>query len=71
MSFRAFGRMIVAPAVVAVAVGVMLRRLGITAGILALVVFFAAQLLVDAQSKRQLGHARRRLEQRRKRARRR
>lgn len=62
MNVRAFGRMILAPALVAVTVGLTLRRLGDAAVILAIAAFFAAQLLVAAQSKRQLSRARRRLE---------
>lgn len=66
MSIRAFGRMILAPALVAVAVGLMLRRLGDAAVVLAIAAFFAVQLLVAARSKRQLSHARRRLELRKR-----
>lgn len=67
MSLRAIGRMILAPGIVAVAVGLMLRRLGDGAAvILAIAAFFAAQLLVSVQSKRQLSDARQRLEMRKR-----
>lgn len=61
VSLHTVGRMIVAPAGVAVAVGLLLRSLGPAAFLLALASFFAAQLVVGVQSKRQLEAAKRRL----------
>lgn len=60
MSLRAVGRMILGPATVAAVAGIMLRQLGAAALPLAVATFFAAQLAVRAQSKRQLEAAKRR-----------
>ena len=62
VSLRTFGRMVVAPAGVAVAVGVLLHPLGPAAALAAAAAFLAAQLVVLAQSHWQLEAARRRLE---------
>ncbi|HEX6664823.1 MAG TPA: hypothetical protein VF025_14215 [Gaiellaceae bacterium] len=61
MSLRAVGRMILAPAAVAAAAGILLRPLGPAALPLAFATFFAAQLAVHAQSQRQLDAVKRRL----------
>jgi hypothetical protein len=61
MSLDALGRMIIAPAAVAVAVGILLRRLGSSAVLIGFVVFLVAQLTVLARSHWQLEIARRRL----------
>lgn len=61
MSVRTVGRMVIAPAAVAVAVGFLLRSLGSAAFLLALASFLAAQLAVGIQSRRRLEHAKRRL----------
>jgi len=53
--------MIIGPAGVAVAVGILLRPLGPAAFLLAFVTFLAAQLAVFVQSRRQLEAAKRRL----------
>jgi hypothetical protein len=54
--------MIVAPAGVAVAVGILLRPLGPAAALFAAAAFLAAQLVVVAQSRWELETARRRVE---------
>jgi hypothetical protein len=61
VSLRSVGRMIVAPAGVAVAVGILLRPLGAAAVLLAFASFFAAQLVVGVHSRRQLEGAKRRV----------
>jgi uncharacterized membrane protein YbaN (DUF454 family) len=62
--------MVLLPAGVAVAVGLLLRLLGTAAVVLACAVFFAVQLLVLARSQRRLTAARLRLSEARSRQRR-
>jgi hypothetical protein len=71
VSLQTVGRMVIAPAVVAVAVGLLLRPPGSAAFLLAFASFFAAQLAVGVQSRRQLEDAKRRLATSRARRRRR
>jgi hypothetical protein len=62
VSLRSVGRMIVVPAGVAVAVGILLRPLGAAAAVLlAFASLLAAQLVVGVHSRRQLEGAKRRL----------
>jgi len=61
MSLHAIGRMIIAPAGAAVAVGIRARPLGPAASLLAFATFFVVQLGIFAWSRRRLEHAKRRL----------
>ena len=61
MSPRTVGRMLVAPAGVAIAVAVMLQSLGAAAFLLACAAFVGMQLIVVAQSELRLAAAKRRL----------
>jgi Cu+-exporting ATPase len=61
MGLDALGRMIIAPAAVAVAVGILLRRLGSAAVLIGFAILLVAQLAVFARSHWQLEIARRRL----------